>query len=140
MKIDSTIKMCISFLLGVIITKWVFPNELIIPVAAAMVVGLLLISIFSTVLAKRQAAGPKAKPKAAKKPAKKGKNEVGGTVKWFNRDKGFGFIEQDGGGDVFVHYKDIEGSGRRFLRERQQVIMTVVEGEKGPQAVDVRRV
>ncbi len=60
-----------------------------------------------------------------------------GTVKWFNASKGFGFIERDGGKDVFVHYSAINMAGYRSLEEGQQVMFTVVEGEKGPQAQDV---
>ncbi|MBV1852819.1 cold-shock protein [Catellatospora tritici] len=62
-----------------------------------------------------------------------------GTVKWFNAEKGFGFIEQDGGGpDVFVHYSAITGSGYRELQEGQKVDFQVTQGQKGPQAADVR--
>jgi CspA family cold shock protein len=60
-----------------------------------------------------------------------------GTVKWFNSTKGFGFIEREGGKDVFVHYSAIEGAGYRSLEEGQKVEFTVVEGQKGPQAQDV---
>ncbi|MFD5465233.1 cold-shock protein [Kitasatospora sp. NPDC127059] len=62
-----------------------------------------------------------------------------GTVKWFNAEKGFGFIEQDGGGpDVFVHYSNIDSSGFRELVEGQKVEFDVVQGQKGPQAERVR--
>lgn len=62
-----------------------------------------------------------------------------GTVKWFNAEKGFGFIEQDGGGaDVFVHYSAIESSGYRELQEAQKVEFDVTQGPKGPQAEKVR--
>ena len=62
-----------------------------------------------------------------------------GTVKWFNGDKGFGFITPDGGGaDVFVHYSEIDASGFRTLEEGQQVTYTVAQGAKGPQATGVR--
>ncbi|EAT13756.1 cold-shock protein [Bermanella marisrubri] len=64
-------------------------------------------------------------------------SKVTGTVKWFNDEKGFGFIQQDGGKDVFVHYSAIQGSGRRTLAEGQQVTMTVTQGQKGLQAEDV---
>ncbi len=64
-------------------------------------------------------------------------NQVEGTVKWFNDEKGFGFIEQDGGRDVFVHYSNISGSGRKTLYEGQKVLMDVTQGEKGPQAENV---
>jgi CspA family cold shock protein len=62
-----------------------------------------------------------------------------GTVKWFNGEKGFGFIAQDGGGaDVFVHYSQIEASGFRSLDEGQRVEFDVGQGQKGPQAEHVR--
>ncbi|HET7431446.1 MAG TPA: cold-shock protein [Nocardioides sp.] len=62
-----------------------------------------------------------------------------GTVKWFNGEKGFGFIAQaDGGDDVFVHYSEIEGQGFKNLDEGQQVEFEVTQGPKGPQATRVR--
>jgi CspA family cold shock protein len=63
--------------------------------------------------------------------------QVEGTVKWFNDDKGFGFIEQSEGKDVFVHYSAIAGDGRRSLVEGQKVMMDVTQSEKGPQAENV---
>ncbi len=63
--------------------------------------------------------------------------QVQGTVKWFNDEKGFGFIEQESGKDVFVHYSAINGTGRRSLQEGQQVTMEVTQGQKGPQAENV---
>ena len=68
---------------------------------------------------------------------RKSMSRVTGTVKWFNDEKGFGFIQQESGKDVFVHYSAISGSGRRTLAEGQQVTMTVTTGQKGPQAEDV---
>jgi CspA family cold shock protein len=62
---------------------------------------------------------------------------VTGTVKWFNATKGFGFIKQDEGEDVFVHYSAISGDGYRSLEEGQRVEYVVVQGQKGPQAQDV---
>ncbi len=64
-------------------------------------------------------------------------DRVEGTVKWFNDDKGFGFIEREGGKDVFVHFSTINGDGRKTLREGQRVTMKVTDGAKGPQAEDV---
>ncbi|MFG2603872.1 cold-shock protein [Streptomyces sp. NPDC048514] len=62
-----------------------------------------------------------------------------GTVKWFNAEKGFGFIEQDGGGpDVFAHYSNIDASGFRSLEEGQRVTFDVGQGQKGPQAEHIR--
>jgi CspA family cold shock protein len=61
-----------------------------------------------------------------------------GTVKWFNSEKGFGFIAQDGGGpDVFAHYSNITGAGYRELLEGQKVTFDVAEGRKGPQAENI---
>jgi cold shock protein len=61
-----------------------------------------------------------------------------GTVKWFNGEKGFGFIERADGDDVFVHYSEIQGSGFKNLTEGQQVEFEVQQGPKGPQATAVR--
>ncbi|MEP9365361.1 cold-shock protein [Nocardioides sp. CN2-186] len=62
-----------------------------------------------------------------------------GTVKWFNDDKGFGFIAQEGGGpDVFVHHTAIQGTGYKSLRENQAVEFDVTQGPKGPQAENVK--
>jgi CspA family cold shock protein len=60
-----------------------------------------------------------------------------GTVKWFNESKGFGFIEREGGPDVFVHFSAIQGDGFKTLAEGQQVEFTVTDGQKGPQAENV---
>ncbi len=64
-------------------------------------------------------------------------NTVTGTVKWFNESKGFGFIEQQSGPDVFAHFSAIVGSGFKTLIEGQQVEFGVVQGQKGPQAENV---
>jgi CspA family cold shock protein len=67
------------------------------------------------------------------------KNMAQGTVKWFNEEKGFGFIAQDGGGaDVFVHYSAILSDGFKSLAPDQRVEFEVGQGQKGPQAQDVR--
>lgn len=61
-----------------------------------------------------------------------------GKVKWFNAEKGFGFISADGGKDVFVHHSHIQAEGFRTLEENQKVEFDIVDGEKGPQAANVR--
>jgi cold shock protein len=63
-----------------------------------------------------------------------------GTVKWFNEKKGFGFITEDGGNDVFVHYSAIKGDGFKTLVEGDKVSFEVVNGPKGPQASNVLKV
>ena len=64
-----------------------------------------------------------------------------GTVKWFNQDKGFGFIAPDDGGkDLFAHYSQIQGGGSNTLTENQRVDFEVTQGQKGPQASNIRLV
>ncbi|MBT2754983.1 cold-shock protein CspD [Mesobacillus foraminis] len=60
-----------------------------------------------------------------------------GKVKWFNNEKGFGFIEVEGGEDVFVHFSAIQGEGYKSLEEGQEVSFEIVEGNRGPQAANV---
>ena len=63
--------------------------------------------------------------------------KVTGTVKWFNETKGFGFIEQENGPDVFAHFSNIVGDGFRTLTEGQKVEFDVTQGQKGPQAENI---
>jgi len=63
-----------------------------------------------------------------------------GTVKWFNESKGYGFITKDGGGDVFAHYSAIQGDGFKTLAEGDVVTFDVVEGDKGPKALNIVKV
>ena len=65
---------------------------------------------------------------------------VTGTVKWFNSSKGYGFISREEGDDVFVHYQSIQGDGYKSLEEGQKVEFEVTQGQKGPQASDVKTV
>jgi CspA family cold shock protein len=66
--------------------------------------------------------------------------EVKGKVKWFNESKGYGFIEQEGGGDVFVHFSAIQGDGFKTLAADQPVKFEVTQGAKGPQAINVQKI
>jgi CspA family cold shock protein len=62
-----------------------------------------------------------------------------GIVKWFNNEKGFGFITADNGSDVFVHFSAIQGDGFKSLEEGQEVEFSIVEGNRGPQAAEVTK-
>ena len=63
--------------------------------------------------------------------------KIAGTVKWFNENKGFGFIEREGGPDVFAHFSAIQSSGYKTLAEGQAVEFVVTDGQKGPQAEEI---
>lgn len=63
-----------------------------------------------------------------------------GTVKWFNNEKGFGFISRDNGKDVFVHFSAIDGDGYKSLNEGQEVQFDIVDGDRGPQASNVSKI
>ena len=65
---------------------------------------------------------------------------ITGTVKWFNDAKGFGFIQREGGADVFVHFSAIQGNGFKSLAEGDKVEFEIVDGQKGPQAANVSKV
>lgn len=66
-------------------------------------------------------------------------SRITGTIKWFNNSKGYGFIGQEGGADVFVHYSAIEGDGYKSLQEGDQVEFELTQGQKGPQAEKVTK-
>ena len=65
---------------------------------------------------------------------------ITGTVKWFNDAKGFGFIQREGGADVFVHFSAIQGNGFKSLAEGDKVEFEIVDGQKGPQAANVSKI
>jgi len=69
---------------------------------------------------------------------REGRRVASGKVKWFNAEKGFGFIQRDGDSDVFVHYSAIQSEGYRTLEEGQAVEFELASGDKGPHALDVR--
>jgi CspA family cold shock protein len=92
----------------------------------------------TTDVSKGSATQPRLVEVASGKAPLKEKRVSEGTVKWFNAEKGFGFIAPDGGGpDVFVHYSAIQSNGYRSLEEDQRVSFTVTQGPKGPQADQV---
>lgn len=86
----------------------------------------------------RQSTGGDATPRHARQ-GKESTMRITGKVKWFNNAKGYGFIEREGGSDVFVHYSAITGNGFRTLEEGQAVEFEIVDGPKGPQAGNVMK-
>src|ERR687891_191775 len=78
--------------------------------------------------------------RAATLQGRKSTMRITGKVKWFNNAKGYGFIERDGGSDVFVHFSAVQGNGFRTLEEGQAVEFEIVDGPKGPQAGNVTKV
>lgn len=105
----------------------------------AYLIAFVIFAVVAYVAAQLATLGQGGGAAKASKPRKKARDNDAeeGTVKWFNVKKGFGFITRDSGGDVFVHFRAIEGEGRRALRQGQRVRYHVVEAEKGLQANDV---
>ncbi len=136
MKIDSKILISLGILLGVILTM-LTENMPFQPINTALMIagGLLALAIVFTLIKNiaRKSSGKPRKTRAVKPSS----NQTQGTVKWFNYKKGFGFIEQENGEDVFVHHRSIIGKGRKSLREGQKVLMDIVDGDKGLQAENV---
>ena len=83
-----------------------------------------MVAVEATILGRRRFASPMA---------------VKGKVKWFNEKKGYGFIEREDGGDVFVHFSAIKGDGFKTLSEGQTVEFEIIQGDKGPQAANVMK-
>lgn len=132
MKIDSSLLISLGILLGVILSMFVHPIETSLMVAG----GILALAIIFTII-KKIARRSSSKPRRSTATGVASKNQTQGTVKWFNYKKGFGFIEQENGEDVFVHHRSIIGTGRKSLREGQKVLMDIVDGDKGLQAENV---
>lgn len=111
------------------------------PPVVAYLIAFVVFAVIAFVATRLATLGQGSAASKSSKPRKKARsgdsNTEEGTVKWFNVKKGFGFITRDSGGDVFVHFRAIEGEGRRALRQGQRVRYTVVEAEKGLQANDV---
>jgi len=133
MKIDSAILVSLGILVGVILTMYIQPFNTALMVAGGI---LALAIVFSLIkgLAKKSSGGS---TRSTRSPSSSGSGQTQGTVKWFNYKKGFGFIEQENGEDVFVHHRSIIGKGRKSLREGQKVLMDITDGDKGLQAENV---
>ena len=132
MKIDSMVLVSLGILVGVILTMFVHPINTALMVAG----GLLALSIVFSLI-KSLARRSSGRSSRRSQSITSGAGQTQGTVKWFNYKKGFGFIEQENGEDVFVHHRSIIGKGRKSLREGQKVLMDIVDGDKGLQAENV---
>ena len=133
MKIDSTVLISLGILLGVVLTMFIQPINTTLMIAGGL---LALAIVFSTIKSLvRRSTRSNNKQKSSRRKSSAGQTQ--GTVKWFNYKKGFGFIEQENGEDVFVHHRSIIGKGRKSLREGQKVLMDIVDGDKGLQAENV---
>ena len=141
----NLIILCISAVIAAFITPTIIQFTALAGFAAfllngflALILMLVLQSIKTEAMAKyfakRKAAKAAAK-KAVKKPSDP--NRETGTVKWFDSNKGYGFITRSMGEDIFVHFRSIKGNGYRSLYEGQTVEFLVTEGSKGPQAEDI---
>ena len=100
--------------------------------------AILFIGIYVSTIGTYSSSSSTASQKAVSKKASDDSEE--GSVKWFNVKKGYGFITRDQGDDVFVHYRNLEGKGRRSIAEGQRVSFIVVDGDKGLQAEEVEAI
>lgn len=134
MKIDSTVFISLGILIGVILTMFIHPINTALMVAGGLLALAIVFSIIRSLARRslRSSTGQR-----ASKVSRVSSGQTQGTVKWFNYKKGFGFIEQENGEDVFVHHRSIIGKGRKSLREGQKVLMDIVDGDKGLQAENV---
>lgn len=132
MKIDSMVLVSLGILVGVILTMFIQPITTALMVAGGILALAIIFSLIKSV-ARRSSKGSSKRSTTAASSA----GQTQGTVKWFNYKKGFGFIEQENGEDVFVHHRSIIGKGRKSLREGQKVLMDIVDGDKGLQAENV---
>lgn len=134
MKIDSTVFISLGILIGVILTMFVHPINTALMVAGGL---LALAIVFSLLRSFARKSYRSSSNQRTSKASRTNSGQTQGTVKWFNYKKGFGFIEQENGDDVFVHHRSIIGKGRKSLREGQKVLMDIVDGDKGLQAENV---
>lgn len=139
MKINPTILISIGILAGVVLANFVHPIKTAFIIAGALLLASIVVSLIvgmSSNSSKRPS-NRTARNSTASVANVDTSKQTKGTVKWFNNKKGFGFIQQDNGDDVFVHHRSIIGSGRKTLREGQKVAMDIVDGNKGLQAENV---
>ena len=128
MKTNHALLISLGIVLGISLAKFI-DNRILMPLIAGLII---LFLIVTSILIKLK------QDLVSKKPANPAaRTQAEGTVKWFNYKKGFGFIEQENGEDVFVHHNSIISGKKKPLREGQKVSMDVVQSDKGPQAENV---
>ncbi len=132
MKSSSTLLISLGVVVGIALAVLTDGDTALLLIAGGLVIAPIVIVPILINLAR----GVGAKSPGSTKPRVTSKQSKG-TVKWFNYKKGFGFIEQENGEDVFVHHNSIINSRHKSLREGQKVSMDIVQSEKGPQAENV---
>lgn len=130
MKIDSTVKISLGIVIGVVLAMYIESINTALMIAAGLLIASFVFSLIKTMVSRYSG------NRTSRKKVNTSK-QTQGRVKWFNNKKGFGFIEHEDGEDVFVHHRSILGSGRKYLREGQEVTMDIVQSAKGPQAENV---
>ena len=137
----NLIILCISGTLAAFITQATSLTEisaLLVSSFLALIIMQLAQSIKTESISKFFSARKAAKKASHKASSKSDPNRESGTVKWFDSNKGYGFITRSMGEDIFVHFRSIKGNGYRSLYEGQAVEFLVTEGSKGPQAEDIQ--
>ena len=131
-------KIAISIVIGLIaytISELILNDSIQVPVTAPQISLLLL--FIATSFASQLVSGGSSESESESESSYSSSDREMGTVKWFNVRKGYGFITRDAGDDVFVHFRNIEGSGRRSIEEGRRVSFVVTDGDKGLQADEV---
>jgi len=131
-------KIAISIVIGLIaytISELILNDSIQVPVTAPQISLLLL--FIATSFASQLVSGGSSESESESESSYSSSDREMGTVKWFNVRKGYGFITRDAGDDVFVHFRNIEGSGRRSIEEGGRVSFVVTDGDKGLQADEV---
>ena len=140
----TALALIVAVVLSFLVSSLLYPTgaQFDLALTAVLAAGLVIVSLVSPLIgAATTTSASKPAPKPEKQRDSTPKSVAGpreqGTVKWFNFNKGFGFITRENGEDIFVHFRSVRGKGRKSLPEGQRVEFVVTKGEKGLQAEDV---